>query len=230
MSSHFFDPMWREKIRIPVKRVGGNWEFFYGGNIPIKDGTIGELTVESTQITDKNFFEMLNREVTVQVFDENVSLFVALSDPKRTLPWTADISPIQVTNLPPGTTRLERVILGPPKKIDPAQNTLIETKGGLWLKQKGLEKSEIITSKILLTGDLAGNDAISLNHAFTQLSEKFETHRISHTGNIYTRILYQEADQRWYPLARMRDGFRVDAEDTLMGNVWRQIELALGWG
>lgn len=136
MSSHFFDPMWREKIRIPVKKVGGNWEFFYGGDIPIKDGTIGELTVESTQITDKNFFEMLNREVKVQVFDENATLLVALSDPQRSLPWTDEISQKQVLSLPPGTTRLEKVLLGQPKKDNPVQGSLIETKGGLWLKKR----------------------------------------------------------------------------------------------
>ena len=187
------------------------------------------MTIESSQIIDKKFLDMLNREVTVQVFEENASLLVALSDPQRSLPWTNEISQKQVYELPPGTTRLERVLLGPPKKTNIGQGSLIEIKGGLWLKQKGLEKSEIITSTVLLTGDLVGTNAISLNHAFTQLSEKFETHRISHTGNIYTRILYQEADKRWYPLARMRDGFRADAEETLMGNIWRQIELQLGW-
>lgn len=228
MSSHFFDPMWREKTSVPVKRVGAAWEFFYGGDVPVKEGTIGELTVASNQITDKKFLEMLGREVSIQVFEEGAALLVALSDPKQASPWSDDFGFKQVSELPAGTTRLEKILVGPPKKKE-KQGDLIETKGGLWLKQKGLEKSEIVTSTISLTGEMVGKTAISLNHAFTQLSEKFETHRISHTGNIYARILYQEADKRWYPLARLREGFRADAETTLMGNVWRQIELQLGW-
>lgn len=36
MSDNFFDPLWTEKVTVPVKRVGDTWEFFYGGDVPVK--------------------------------------------------------------------------------------------------------------------------------------------------------------------------------------------------
>lgn len=43
MSGSYFDPNWTEKVTVPVKRVGERWEFFYGGDVPVKEGTLGEL-------------------------------------------------------------------------------------------------------------------------------------------------------------------------------------------
>ena len=45
MATNIYDPLWTVKITVPVKRVGANWEFFYGGDVPVKDGTIADLVV-----------------------------------------------------------------------------------------------------------------------------------------------------------------------------------------
>src|SRR3546814_19856302 len=71
--------------------------------------------------------------------------------------------------------------------------------------------------------------AISLNHAFTLLSQKYETHRISNTGNVYTRIFYQERNGRWYPLKDLRTGVQVQAERKVMADAWADVERILGW-
>jgi hypothetical protein len=101
--------------------------------------------------------------------------------------------------------------------------------GGLWLRLKGLERSELVCSTVLMPGDCSEKTAVSLNHAFTLLSQKYETHRISNTGNVYTKIFYQEANERWYPLADLRAGVRVQTEGNLINAAWRQVEEALGW-
>lgn len=49
MSKSFFDPEWVSKLTVPVKRVGDRWEFFYGGDVPVVEGTLGELTFPDTQ-------------------------------------------------------------------------------------------------------------------------------------------------------------------------------------
>ncbi len=49
MSNSFFDPDWTAKVTLPVKRVGERWEFFYGGDIPVREGTLGELTLSAEQ-------------------------------------------------------------------------------------------------------------------------------------------------------------------------------------
>jgi hypothetical protein len=45
-SDNHFDPFWAEKTTVPVTRAGDRWEFFYGGDVPVKDGAIGELTIK----------------------------------------------------------------------------------------------------------------------------------------------------------------------------------------
>ena len=47
MTGNFFDPLWTSKVTVPVKRVGDLWEFFYGGDVPVKEGTLGELSVSA---------------------------------------------------------------------------------------------------------------------------------------------------------------------------------------
>ena len=61
-------------------------------------------------------------------------------------------------------------------------------RGGLWLNVKGLDKTDIISSPICMPDGCKEKTAISLNHAFTMLSEMYETHRLSHTGNVYNRV------------------------------------------
>jgi len=70
--------------------------------------------------------------------------------------------------------------------------------------------------------------AISLNHAFTMLSEQYESHRLSHTGSAYTRVFYKEADGRWYPLSDLREGVLISAERQLIADSW-QLEALLRW-
>jgi hypothetical protein len=56
-----------------------------------------------------------------------------------------------------------------------------------------------------LPHSISAEPVATLNHAYTKLSEVFETWRISHTGNIYTRVLYHERNGNWYPLDTLRN-------------------------
>ncbi|MCG7399698.1 hypothetical protein [Caballeronia zhejiangensis] len=80
MSSNYFDPDWKEKVTVPIKRVGDRWEFFYGGDLPVKDGTLGELTIKAGDITDERFRQRVSTDITVQILKEGTPLLVALSD------------------------------------------------------------------------------------------------------------------------------------------------------
>lgn len=51
MSSNYFDADWTEKVTLPVKRVGAHWEFFYGGDVPVREGTLAELTLDARDIS-----------------------------------------------------------------------------------------------------------------------------------------------------------------------------------
>jgi len=60
-----------------------------------------------------------------------------------------------------------------------------------------------------------------LNHAFTKLSETYDTWRISHTGNIYTRVFYQERNGKWYPLDLLRNEKLEKQEQEIAKGLWK---------
>lgn len=49
-------------------------------------------------------------------------------------------------------------------------------------------------------------EALSLNHAYTLLSEEIETYRRSHTSNVFERVYFHK-DNSWYPLQVLREEF-----------------------
>ena len=64
---------------------------------------------------------------------------------------------------------------------------------------EGVEAVGLASTTVLLPSAISAKPLDSLDHAYMKLSETFETWRISHTGSIYTRVLYQESSI-WYPL------------------------------
>ncbi len=230
MSSNYFDPDWTAKVTVPVKRVGERWEFFYGGDVPVREGTLGELTLCANQISDERFRQRVSQEFVVKILQEGAPLLFALSDRSRGGARIGTWPDIDQSSVPAGTTRFERVTLGPckPKSVQPELDGIRET-GGLWLKLKGLERSELTGSTVIMPQGFEPAVATSLNHALTLLSQVHETHRISNTGNVYTRVFYQEKNNRWYSLNDLRTGVQAEGERLLLGDLWNQVEQSLGW-
>lgn len=228
MSSYYPD---EKQVRIPVKRVGDAWEFFYGGGIPVKDGALGELIVGANQVTDARFLERMTGETSVRIFDEGSLLLVALSDRSQKGGRIGQWPNIDRELVPHGTTRFEAIVVAPLPASIVKQPQLrgVQKESGVWLRLKGLERSELVCRAVRLPDELESRIATSLNHAYTLLSEKYETHRISHTGNVYSRIFYEESNGKWYPLADLRDGVRVEAERQLIAAAWQEVEEKLGW-
>ena len=230
MSNNYFDPDWTAKVTVPVKRVGERWEFFYGGDVPVREGTLGELTLSANQISDERFRQRVSQELVVKILEEGAPLLVALSDRSRGGAHIGTWPDIDRPSVPAGTTRFERVALGQckPKSVQPELDGIRET-GGLWLKLKGLERSELMGSTVTMPQGFGPPVASSLNHALTVLSQAYETHRISNTGNVYTRVFYQEKNDRWYSLNDLRTGVQVEGERLLLSDLWNQVEQNLGW-
>lgn len=100
--------------------------------------------------------------------------------------------------------------------------------GGVWLRLDGIQPKGLSTSRVVVPREVSSDPLNSLNHAFTRLSEEYEPWRISHTGNIYTRVLYEERNGRWYPLEVLRNAAEAQAEHALVQERWRQISEKLG--
>ncbi|SFH38256.1 hypothetical protein SAMN05216299_109115 [Nitrosospira sp. Nsp14] len=234
MIDEVYDPNWTAKVTVPVRRVGTKWEFFYGGDVPVHEGTIGNLVIPIAQIMDKAFLKMVSDETVVKILDEGTKLLVALSDRGAGMRYVRVGRPwpdVPIENMPPGTTRFEQIVIGPPNISIPRQRELVAKKmgGGLWIRLKGLERSELECSTVHVPEEVSHKDAVSLNHALTLLSQHYETHRISHTGNVYERVFYQEENNKWYPIGHLREGVRARAERSVIASVWDRIEEKLGW-
>jgi len=81
-------------VKIPVRLINGSWEFFYGGPVPVEEGTMGDLVIARPKITDPKFAEKLNKKYTVKILDQGTKLFVAL-----TVSETANLSPELLNHL-----------------------------------------------------------------------------------------------------------------------------------
>ena len=217
------------RISLPMQRVNGQWEFLYGGDVPLRDGAIADLVVNMDSIQDRDFLKLISQELSVEVLPMGAPLLVALSDRGYAL---QQAEPTGMPNIPlqyrpPGCTRFVTVHIGPKNK---RQNDLFaEDEGGRWLRQIGLDRCELECSPIQMPEGFPKKVAQSPNHAFTMLSEQYEPHRLSHTGNAYTHFFYPETDGQWLPLSVLRDGVFKRAERSLIDQAWRQLEEKLGW-
>lgn len=227
MAQSYFDPDWTEKVTVPVRYVGNQWEFFYGGKVPVKDGALAELTLDAQSIANYAFLERVSQNLEVKVLPEGAQLIIAINDRSVHSKPVGDRPDIPRQYLPIGASRFERVTIGPPR---PNQRSILpgNKSGGLWLRLKGLERTEIRSSSILLPAGFPENIASSLNHAITLFSKVYEKHRISNTGNVYKQVFYQERSGKWYPLGHLRRGVQAQGECTLLDSTWQEIKRALG--
>lgn len=76
--------------------------------------------------------------------------------------------------------------------------------GGLLVEVRGNAIKVMDVSPFTLPEGVSDKKLLSLNHAFTILSEVYEIHRAAHTGNIYETVFYKGSDDRWYPLGHLR--------------------------
>jgi hypothetical protein len=90
----------------------------------------------------------------------------------------------------------------------------------LWLLTKGANAVGLTSTTIKLSNEVSRHPVASLNHAFTKLSEIYEPWRISHTGNVYTRVLYKEKNGKWYPLDLLRNAALDRKEQEIAQALW----------
>jgi hypothetical protein len=217
-------------LKIDVKYVQGHWEFIGGGGIPVKEGSVGELRVSKSMISDLDFLSNLTVKTNIKILDEGTPLYIAMR------PNYQDELPVEIKNillpisyLPHSTTtginlasELVQVVLGKPNK---QQTRNGESTGGLWLHMKGMTPKGITSSSIELPNlpQFQNKVAYSLNHAYTILSEIYETDRISHTGNIYEHVFFRESNGSLCPLKDLRNEAMARAENEIINQLWSKI-------
>jgi hypothetical protein len=219
----------KSAIQIPIKLVDGQWEFFYGGKLPIKNGAIGNLSIDKHNITDKTFIAMLTQKYVHKILDEGVELLVALT---IKTPFEKPLSNYMIPfnehkemlssefyhSIRSSQTRFVKVTISAP--IKPQTSLLPDDTGGVWLYLQGHKPKGIVTSSVKVPDEVSKEPLDSLNYAFTRLSEVYEPWRKSHTGNIYERFLYKEKNNIWYPLDVLRNAEIAKEEHQLICEQW----------
>lgn len=199
------------------------------GPLRVRDGAYGELIVALHSIDDAPLVEALSSKRSVQVFDEGATLLIALSirtdiapELKKHLVRRSDLR-LATCDGVPADCAFVAVTVGPSLR-----RVSGEIRRGLWLLFDGFEATGIESGPIRVPPEVSGDPAISLNHAFTLLSEKYEAWRKAHTANIYTRAFYQEENSVWYPLDDLRQRELGSVERKVVADVWSGVGRQLG--
>lgn len=217
-----------------MRFVDGAWEIASGGQVPVKDGTEAEIRVPTRSITDLSFLRQMTQKAAIQVLLRGTPLRALLSPkdrkggPETILRHLLPIS---------GQRRQIGLLISPERFSDDAcfvevglsgptatqAQDMEFMHGGLWLVFEGATPTDLLSSTIKLPDGVTTEAAISLNHAFTLLSEAYEPWRKSHTGSVYERFYYQETDGKWYPLALLRDAGIASQEQKIAANLWDEF-------
>lgn len=225
----------KKKLKLRACIVNGVLELASGGPIPIAEKTSFEITVEARNITDPRFRDIALEKRRVQILSEGTRLVVLFSSdqvvtgPVRFFdgftPYEKIASRLQ-QHLSRGWEIQTPLIVGltigpfPPPR---GQQHAVEM-GGLWLKIEAGRPVGLEVSSVLLPDGYEFDEARSLNHAMTLISEQLEPWRISHTGNVYQRVYYEETNGWWYPLDWLRDSELHNAEHQIAAELWREFQ------
>jgi hypothetical protein len=219
-------------LRIAMKFTGGKWEIASGGQVPVYEGTKAEMIVPQKDITDPKFLNSMRQADLIQILPEGTTLYAYVVIKKENQPgeelmsklvrWPAVRERVALKfldNWSKGELCLFPVTLGPQNpKASSAQGS---SAGGLWLRLRGRDVAGLVSSQIVLPSDVTTRKVYSLNTAFTRLSEIYEPWRDAHTGNVYERFLYEDADQKLYPLELFRDQALAQQEQKIAIDLWK---------
>ncbi len=151
----------------------------------LRIGAVGELLISSADVVDDEVADRLAAPLRVPLLPAGTELLVGVR-----ATFTDEFSQALGSDGPLAYWD-GRVV--PIRLEDPLE---LEVRGGAVAKLRPCQCS---------SPALGGQQAVSMNHAFTLLSERYETDRISHTGNVFRRVFHYDATlRRWRPLEDLR--------------------------
>jgi len=176
------------RVVIPVKVAGKRFVFAFGGAMPrLIDGAPGELVLDADAVADKYLLKLLQTEQIIDLLDPGASVLIA-------------VRPSKISD----DLRLKAYDREPRLHEAGVQYIEVELTLPLRLRLSGAKRAAF-TGGTCRIAALDGRQAISLNQAFTFISEVFEPERQSHVGNAFFRGLYfNDSAQEWSRLEDLR--------------------------
>lgn len=186
----------RKTVTIAVKLEAGTWKRFDGSPLPkIREGAVGDLTLDEYALVNEKERSEFIQDNRVKFLPEGMTVFVGLNPDV--------IGPKNTHGL------VESRELGFQSQWMFAEVLLLED---LDLKMRGDKDPALTQCRCKIPA--LGEEAISLNHAFTMLSMHYELHRKSHTANVFDRTYIRLLDGRWQTLDEHRSSIRGRPSNT----------------
>ena len=164
------------------------------GDIDVRDGAIATIVIKAKDLTDPKDYTLLTEESWKDFLPKGTRLFAMMCHPSYFDTRFREVHGIEAKPLPP--PEMERFIVAPsnfmPSPYFPANSFFIEL--------ELLQQLHICLpggTKRATLGDCncgipaLSREAISLNHAYSLISEVFEPHRKGHGGNVFKKVFYE---------------------------------------
>ncbi|BCG63905.1 MAG: hypothetical protein methR_P1651 [Methyloprofundus sp.] len=185
-------------VVIPVSIKDGKIEYYGEGEMPkMHDVSIADLIVPGHAFKDRSRLKEFMEEKTELILKSGERLLVQIavkrenSLDKHFLTYFESVREMfQALKDIRGLTNPEFVEI---ELLDDLKITL-----------RGTKKATLSRCKCKIP-ILNNVEAYSLNHAYTLISQEFEKHRISHSGNVFKDIYYKKDDNKWLPIDSFRD-------------------------
>ena len=174
-------------VHVPVRIVKGKI-LHSGKELALKDGTSGTLVLYASALLDEGLRKQLSEETTAELLPKATELMVDVN--------------------PRSTSHGERDRLHNDSRLGHIQvsghfHIALLLEGPLLLQRKGTKKPSLLPCPIKIPA-LDGQFVESVNEAYTVVSRFYETHRRSHSGNVFEKVLFFDKDA-WRPLDLLRD-------------------------
>lgn len=175
-------------------------DFYSKEEIPLIERAVGEITVLESFLLKNSKSLQYNKKKTVQFLPKNSEVLVGLKPPvslMRDPEAKGHEPPEKLRKLIPSDKIHWRTIEPPGSHL--AEIILLED---LKIVLRGTKKAILEPCECKIP--VLERTAQSLNHAYTLLSQEFETDRLSHTGNVFTKVFFESSKGKWSPLESLR--------------------------
>lgn len=175
---------YEKTVRIPVIINNGKVRYYYGGDLPeIGNNVIGELILPEHSVKDERFVSISQMEEEIEFIAAGNTLMFSVS--KKSVPQDKE----------------EYLKIIPTQTWTSDAFVEVSIKEPLKLLIRGSKKPILSNVKCFIPS--LGKEVISLNSAYSAISEIYESHRTSHTGNVFDKCYYKH-DNLWYTLDHKR--------------------------
>ena len=186
MSGQLSKDRYEKRLRIGVHFDGTNFLLLDGRPLPaLVKGSVAEIVLAPECIEDETVRANLTNQKSTPFLKEGTVVLVGVSP--TMIERSSAKGLIQAHAAP-----ILSAYLFVEVKLD----------ADLWLLVRGDQEARLSTSPCTISW--LKKEAKSLNHAFTLISEAYETKRRSHSGNVFERAYAQDELGNWQSLDELR--------------------------